>query len=249
MSAKDLALRLAQGAVAHTSYRLVTGRMPDAEQLARLFTQWSTGILHIGGHLGQESHWYASLGKPVVWFEAMPAAAQRLRTTIAGYADQSVVEACLSDVDGAEIDFHVSANNDGASSSMFEFGSASAGPRSMWPDVDLRMVDTLRLRTSRFDTIVREQALDLRSFDHWIVDVQGAELLVLRGAEQSLSHCRSLVVEASSIDVYSGGAQWPQLRDFLQERGFEPLWECLGHMDVLFVRRDQAWQQPLDQTD
>lgn len=241
MRAKDWALRMAQSVTERTSYRLVTGRIPDAEQLVRLFTGWSTGILHVGGHFGQESHWYAEMGKPVVWVEAMPAAAARLRQTIAPYPTQRLVEACLSNVDGQTVSFHVSANDSGASSSLFEFGAASTGPKSMWPDHDLRMVDTLRLTTHRLDSVMGEQGIDIAGFDHWVVDVQGAELLVLQGAEQSLHACRSLLVEASSIDVYSGGVQWPQLRGFLAGHGFEPLWDCLGHMDVLFVRSRQQW--------
>ena len=235
MSVKDTLLAMAQGAVSRTNYRLVTGRLVSAELVSEVVTGWSTGIFHIGGHLGQESEWYAQMDKDVIWVEAMPDAAAELREHIADYPRQSVVEACLSERAGDEVTFHVSNNDRGASSSLFDFGRAASGPDSMWPDLDLKMVSELALTTSTVDQILQEVEAPER-FNHWVVDVQGAELLVLKGGTESLQHCRSLSVEASSIEVYRGGAQWPDLRDFLESQGFIPLWECLGHMDVMFVR-------------
>ena len=245
MNLKDQALSTLQWGLAKTSYRVVTGRLADADRLIEVFARWSTGILHIGGHLAQESEWYASLEKPVVWIEAMPEATATIREVIRNRAEQSVFQACLADIDNQAVRFNVSSNGQGASSSLFSFGTASVGSKSMWPDLDLRMTHSLELKTITLDTLARLHEIPMSRFDHWIVDVQGAELLVLNGAKESLSWCRSLVVEASSIDVYDGGARWPDVSEFLQDSGFIPLWECLGHMDVLFVRRDQHWQQQL----
>lgn len=245
MWVKDELLKVTQKLVARTHYRLVTGRLADAELLVDLFTRFSSGIVHVGGHHAQEAHWYASLGKPVVWVEAMPSAVARMEEVIAEYPDQRVLQACVSSVDGQEVTFHVSANNDGASSSLFDFGSASSGATSMWPDVDLRMIEDLHLQTITLDSLFDQHNIPLAHLDHWIIDVQGAELLVLMGGVSSLAYCRSILVESSSIDVYSGGAKWHEVRDFLEQHGFVPLWECLGHMDVLFVRRDQSWLRPL----
>ena len=243
MDVKSQILALLKRGVSKSNYRLVTGRLPEADLLLDLFTRWSTGVLHIGGHLGQESSWYDSLGKPVIWVEAMPEAVSSIQRAIARYPEQQVFGACLSDQDGKLVSFNVSSNDGGASSSLFEFGSASVGPESMWPELDLRMTHSINLETARLDSLVTEFAIPIGRYDHWIVDVQGSELLVLNGAQKSLRSCRSLVVEASSIDVYSGGAQWKDVKELLQAHGFVPLWECLGHMDVLFVRRDQAWNR------
>ena len=198
-------LKMAQAIASRTHYRLITGALPDPELLLQLQAQWSSGILHIGGHHGQEAHWYGELGKPVLWIEAMPDAAASIEMAIAPFSKQAVIQACLSDSDGSEVTFYVSSNSEGASSSLFEFGSASVGPSSLWPDL----------------------------------------LLALSGAVSSLRSCRSLVVESSSIDVYAGGAQWKDVRRFLAAHGFVPLWDCLGHMDVLFVRQTQQWMKKL----
>jgi len=245
MKMREGLLRVAQALVSRTHYRLTTGALPDPGLLIHLHAQWSSGILHIGGHLGQEAHWYEELGKPVLWIEAMPDSARSIERMIAPYSKQAVLQACLSDSDGCEVTFYISSNSEGASSSLFEFGSASVGPSSMWPDLDLRMVDQLQLTTITLDTLMHSHSIDTSQYDHWIVDIQGAELLALSGATSSLRSCRSLVVESSSIDVYAGGARWEDVRLLLAEHGFVPLWDCLGHMDVLFVREDQQWMTAL----
>lgn len=240
MTIKQKMVDLAQYAVGKTQFRLVTGQLADPELLQEVFADWSQGVLHFGGHVGQEAENYAEFNKPVVWFEAIPSIAEKLRTHVAQFPHQRVIEACISNVDGERVTFNISSNDQGASSSLFEFGTASSGPQSMWPDLNLRMVDTIELETSTIDSLLAANNVDARQYDHWIVDLQGAELLALQGAQKSLEYCRSLVVESSSIDVYSGGAQWTEIRDFLTARGFVPLWECLGHFNVLFVRLSTA---------
>lgn len=245
MNTKDRVLQVIQQVLAKTNYRLVTGRLADTNKLLELFAGWSSGILHIGGHLGQESHWYSALGKPVVWVEAMPEAAKIIEGVIDQYPNQTVYQACLSNTDDQLVEFNVSSNNSGASSSLFPFGPASVGKTSMWPELNLKMSHSLTLKTITLDTLVGSNEIPLVQYDHWILDVQGAEYLVLQGATKSLEACRSVVVESSSIEVYEGGAQWNEVNAFLQDAGFVPLWECLGHMDVLFVRKEQQWMKAL----
>lgn len=245
MNTKEWALRVLERAVAKTNYRLITGQLADTSKLLELFASWSSGILHIGGHLGQESHWYSDLGKPVVWLEAMPDAVSIIEEITRHYPNQRVYQACLTNVDDQIVQFNVSSNNSGASSSLFQFGSASVGKASMWPELNLEMSRVLSLRTVTLDTLMMSNAIPIQKYDHWILDVQGAESLVIQGATESLKSCRSLVVEASSIEVYEGGAQWIDVKELLQESGFTPLWECLGHMDVLFVRKEQQWTEAL----
>ena len=45
----------------------------------------------------------------------------------------------------------------------------------------------------------------VENYDHWVIDVQGSELLFLKGAEKSLSRCRSIYIEVSNDQIYQNG--------------------------------------------
>ena len=198
--------------------------------------QRASGILHLGAHLGQEAQRYADAGKRAVWVEAIPAIHGRLKSKIEKFPNQLALCALLGDSDGALKRFHISNNDEGVSSSIFDFGPYGAGAESLWPQLSLNMVDRIDLPTVRLDTLLDSQRIDPRQYDCWVLDLQGAELLALQGAGQSLRHCRALLVEVSTVPVYEGGVLWPQLREWLAAAGFVPLWEPeLPHDDVLFA--------------
>lgn len=193
------------------------------------------GVLHLGAHTGQERDDYARRGLAVIWVEAHPVIHQRLRANIDGYDDQRALCGVLADVDGREVRFGRSATMNGQSSSMFAFG---ADAHALWPDQELEMIERLTLPTVTLDSLLAQNGIDPADYDFWVLDVQGAELLALQGAMQSLRSCRALLTEASMVEVYQGGSRWPELRDHLQARGFSPLWSPVRqHDDVLFLPR------------
>ena len=55
------------------------------------------------------------------------------------------------------------------------------------------------------------------------LDVQGAELLVLRGAEKSLPRVRLVFVEVSFRPIYEGSAVFADVYAFLRGHGFRML--------------------------
>jgi FkbM family methyltransferase len=73
------------------------------------------------------------------------------------------------------------------------------------------------------------------------VDVQGAELDVLRGAEVSLRSVRALELEVEFESLYVGQPLFGDVDDFLRERGFT-LWRLrdLTHCGLTKSRRDEA---------
>ncbi len=198
------------------------------------------GILHLGAHLGQEARDYAELNKPVVWVEALPHIHARLAKTIEQFPGQRALCALLGDRNGAQRIFHISNNSEGVSSSIFQFGGYGSGDNSLWPELGLAMVDSLTLPMFRLDTLLLGNDIDARQYDFWVVDLQGAELLALQGCGDLLALCRALYVEVSTVEVYQGGVLWSELRQWLAQRGFEPLWQPgQEHDDVLFVRADE----------
>lgn len=179
------------------------------------------------------------MNKPVIWVEALPHIHARLARHLEQFPGQRALCALLGDRDGAQQTLYVSNDADGMSSSMFEFGEYGRGERSLWPRLKRAMVDSVTLPTIRLDTLVENHGIDGKSYDFWVVDLQGAELLALRGCGALLAHCRALYVEVSMVEVYRGGVLWDELRRRLEERGFEPLWQPVReHDNVLFAPGD-----------
>jgi uncharacterized radical SAM superfamily Fe-S cluster-containing enzyme len=95
----------------------------------------------------------------------------------------------------------------------------------------------LRLKTITIDTLIKLNLVDIITYNHWVIDLQGAELLALQGAEQALKTCNSIYIEVSKGDVYQQGAQWEEVKNFLKKNNFFPNWDLdSAHSNVLFTK-------------
>ena len=93
-----------------------------------------------------------------------------------------------------------------------------------------------KLDMKRLDSLFQTSELSL--YNHWVIDVQGAELLVLEGAGELLKGCSSIFIEVSSRNVYENGVQWDAIKEFLNSHNFIELWKPneKSHENVIFVR-------------
>jgi len=186
------------------------------------------GVLHIGAHIGQEAARYHELGKNVIFIEANPNIFRELEINIKVFAPkQRAFNYLLGDAD-KNVQFNI-ANNDGQSSSLLKFSPNSPLPR-------LQTADVISLPMRRLDSIF--DLTDLKDYDFWVVDVQGAEMLFLEGTGELLNLCKYLFIEVSTELIYSGGILWGELLDYLSHRGFKYLMPpgSAKHLNILFVR-------------
>lgn len=203
----------------------------DVEPLISLAK--SKGVLHLGAHKGQEADIYQWLGKKVIWIEAIPKIYDQLKDNLYFYKNQQAYCLLLGDTDNLKKSFFIS-NNDSASSSLFKF-SKNTLEGKYFSDTKLRIQDEITLEMSKLDSFVKKNNIDISEYNHWIVDLQGAELLALKGAENSLKFCDSLLIEVSKVDIYENAVLWPELKDWLMKRNFYPITEpTQDHSDILF---------------
>lgn len=191
----------------------------------------SKGIVHIGASKGQEADFYARFNKPVVWIEALPQLFEALEERVTKYPNQQGINALVTDSDNKKHTFYISNNRDAQSSSIFEFGDYGTRLR-------LDTIDSVDLTGKTLRTIYREFNIDGNSFDLLVLDVQGAELLVLKGAEPVLNNFKYILTEVSTVNIYKGGVLWNELKTFLNQKGFKETVSCLPsiHCDILFIR-------------
>lgn len=200
--------------------------VPDTTSLREQIYESTKGVLHIGGHRGQEASRYAKAKARVIWFEALEGVYLDLKKNLKGFPEQEAIHALLGDEEKI-VNFHV-ASNDGMSSSIYPFAENNG--------FDLSMTEALPLKMKRLDTLLTPDQAG--KYPHWVVDVQGAELSVLQGAGRLLDSCQTLDVEISTFDVYEGGANFAELDRFLRQEGLLPLWQPGGrtHEDLIYIR-------------
>ena len=205
------------------SDRTTNGLQPFVREF---FMRQSRGIFHVGAHEGQEAQRYSNLSQPVVWVEAIPSYFERLQNNVAKYPNQSAYNFLLAS-DCADSRAFFTTSNDCESSSIYPLAD-----NEYWDG--LKNSEILQLPARRLDCVFSSSVL--KEVDYWIVDVQGAEIDVLVGAGSLLSLCKYLQVEISQEEFYKGGAQFGDLRAFLETNFFFPLWlPTKPHEEVIFI--------------
>ena len=189
------------------------------------FLRQCNGVIHIGAHEGQEAHMYHRMSKSVIWVEALPLYFERLIKNVEPFHNQIALNALLSSQCSNSRDFYITSNN-GESSSVYPLAG-----NEYW--VGLENSEICRLPSKRLDCLISDA--QVREYDYWIVDVQGAELEVLEGAGDLLGHCRYLQVEISQEKFYEGGADFQEVKTFLESRLFVPIWlPSKPHEEIIF---------------
>ena len=180
---------------------------------SRHFLRKVRGVIHVGANSGQERLLYNELGLEVIWIEPVPATFERLRANLEEFPKQRAYRYLITDEDDREYVFHIS-NNEAASSSILPI----AKHKQMWPDVEY--TDAITLTSSTLNTFVKRERLNLRKFQALILDTQGSELLILKGASKVLPEMRFVKVEVPDFESYAGCCQLAQMSEFMRSAGF-----------------------------
>lgn len=193
------------------------------------------GLVHVGGHCGQEMQAYFDLGVDnLIWVEADPSTAARLRQIVASSSlasRQRVIEALITDRDGDIRNLH-RFSNDGESSSIFR---ATDILHARWPGI-VETGETVEIRTSRLDTALMAAGFGPGDIDVIVLDVQGAEILALDGCGAFLESASYVEAEVSLESIYAGGPLADDVVARLARAGFKPVTEIPWHGDVVFSR-------------
>lgn len=184
----------------------------DVQQMMASIGFVPKGVLHVGAHDCEELSFYTDTLKipaeNCVWLEAMDKKVAGCRAK----GVPNVYQAVVTDKDGDEITFHVS--NNGQSSSILEFGTHAI--HHNW----VHYIEDIKLKTTTIDTFFKENKLDGSDYDFWNFDIQGAELMALRGASDALQWPKAIYLEVNTEEVYKGCGLLHEIDSLLSQRGF-----------------------------
>lgn len=178
------------------------------------------GVIHVGANLGQERDLYAAHNLDVLWFEPNPSVFKQLQKNIAGFPKQEAHQFLITDKDDETYVFNISSHKTdpgqiGQSSSIFDLNKH----KDVWPDVYYS--EKVEVKSITLDTFMKRENKNLNGFQKLHVDTQGADLLVMKGAIETLRYIKCVQVEVSSMELYKGGCFEKDIFGFLKSQGFE----------------------------
>jgi FkbM family methyltransferase len=97
-------------------------------------------------------------------------------------------------------------------------GASSLFPASGKYEVETYVQNSEEVPILRPDTFMRESAIP--SVDAVWMDIQGAELMALRGFGERISDLGLVCLEAEFVEIYEGQPLFWEINEFLSERGF-----------------------------
>ena len=187
--------------------------MLDLPALCRAHRIAPAAVIHVGANDGAEYEMYAGMGiGRMLFVEANPAAFARLHARLDG--KPGVTIACCAVVEHAgPVTLHLSSRDE--ASSVLPMGSVL---NDHYPSI----FETGRVEVpgKPLDLLLEELALRAVPGTLLNIDVQGAELMVLNGAAQTLHHIAAINVEVNFGEIYQGCAQVEEIEDFLISSGF-----------------------------
>lgn len=171
------------------------------------------GVIHVGAHLAGELEDYLSMGfSKIVYIEANPALIPGLRAKAEAHGGKVIiVHAAASDTDGT-VSLRVTSMDQ--SSSILPL----AKHKDIYPSI--REVSQVEVRGRRLDTLLAEEGLRAEDFNFLNLDIQGAELMAMRGATGLLAGIEAVNTEVNLQELYQGAGLLGELEQFMAKLGF-----------------------------
>jgi len=191
------------------------------------------GSFHLGAHDCEELQFYNKIGlkqEDVVWIDAIPLKVnQAIKRGI-----PNVYNAVITDKDDEEVIFNIS--NNVQSSSVLDFGThAQEHPSVVY-------VDKFTSKSITIDTFFERNKIDASKYNFWNFDIQGAELMALKGATQSIKYAKAIYLEVNEKELYKNCGLITDVDAFLLQYNFKRVLTNMtqhGWGDALYVLKTQ----------
>jgi FkbM family methyltransferase len=189
------------------------------------------GVLHVGAHNCEEIQFYNNLlnvaSSDIIWMDAN----KQLVDNQISKGIPNVYHCVVSEKDNESVIFNIA--NNGQSSSILEFGTHA------YEHPDVKFVSKIEQKTITLDTFFKSNDIKPDTYDFWNFDIQGAELLALKGANDTIKHAKVLYLEVNEKELYKGCSLIGELDEYLSKRGFKRVVTNMtkhGWGDAIYIR-------------
>ena len=154
---------------------------------------------------------YIQLGaKKIHWVEAMK---NKIKDIDVPNCKNQMTLAVVSDKEGNLVNFNTT--NNGQSSSILEL------KEHLKEHPHIKNISSEKRITTTIDSILENSILKDETIGFLNIDIQGAELLALKGAKKTLVNVNSIYIEVNEKELYSNCALLPQIDEYLNALGFK----------------------------
>ena len=175
--------------------------------LIRKYSISVTGVIHVGGHIGQEMETYKknNVGNLIV-FEPQKVPFQKLTDVVnsIGFDNITLINKALGNSCAT---VEMTCNDDGLCSSILN-------PKHVleqYPNIIFDRKETVEMVT--MDSVIGEN----HNYNFLNMDTQGYELEVLKGAKNTLKTIDFVYTEVNNTEVYENNALIEDIDNFLKE--------------------------------
>lgn len=179
------------------------------ENLINKYNCKINGVVHIGGHHGEEHESYKKYNiQNIIYFEPMKSSFEILKNKV---KDEAIVINKALGNDNKKVQMNVEKNNQGQSSSILN------------PKIHLQQYPWIQFTDKEEVEMIKLDDFEFNknNYNFINIDVQGYELEVFKGAKNTLNNINYIVSEVNRAEVYEGCPHIKDLCDFLKEFNFE----------------------------
>lgn len=188
-------------------------------------------IIEAGAHIGRDTVKMSKLwpNSKIYAFEPVPELFQYLINNTKNYSNIFCFQLALSNkIELA--DLYVSSGRSTALSSLLK----PEDILQIHPDAHFEKIS---VQTTTLDKWAEEH--QVKSVDFMWLDLQGAELHALEGANNLLKTVKVILIEASLTNRYSNNPTYNTLKNYIEQKGFKAVAqskEKYGKVDLLFIK-------------
>lgn len=172
------------------------------------------GIIHIGAYLMEERNDYISQGlHNTIWVEANPKVYSNIEFVNNEQNNERVFNYTISDEDNKLYKFYIT--NNGQSSSILELDKH----KIHHPQIHISEI--ISVYSKKMETLLSENNININDYDFLNIDIQGAELLALKGFGDLLNNIKYIYTEINTNTLYKDCALVSEIDEYLEGFGFK----------------------------